>query len=100
VSSISLWQRHHIGPLDRAAALTILGFALSVAAAQGAELLLGSTLVAAAVTIVIVGGVTLGVALQQSGGWNDEEWELIRGAAAKFRHADPAAATVPTDVAG
>jgi O-antigen/teichoic acid export membrane protein len=99
VSSVSLWQRHRIRPLDRAAALTVLGFGLGLGASVGAERLLGATLAVDALTLVVVGAVTLGIALAQSGASHDE-WDGLRSVVARFRHADPAAATTPADVAG
>jgi O-antigen/teichoic acid export membrane protein len=100
VSSVSLWQRHQVRPLDRAAALTILAFGLAVAVAVTVEQVAGSNLIVDVATFVIVGAVTFGVALRQGGGWHDEGWAALGPITTRFRHAPTPSTAKPDDVAG
>jgi O-antigen/teichoic acid export membrane protein len=99
VSSVSLWRRHAVRPLDRAAALTAVGFALALAVSIGLAQLLGTRLLTAAVVLVLVTAVTSAVAFRQSGGRSGQEWLALRALAAGLRHAHPPAPARPVDMA-
>lgn len=100
VSSVSLWRRYGVRPLDRAAAVTISVFALALALCAGIERLAGSTWVIDGVTLVVVGTATVAAAVQQGGGWHEEGWVAVRPLVARFRHADSPAPSKSPDVAG
>jgi O-antigen/teichoic acid export membrane protein len=99
VSSVSLWRRFGVRPLDRPAAVTIVAFTVALAVCVAVERLVGGSLIVDALTFAIVGLATLVVAFQQGGGWGDEGWVAIRPVTSRLRHADPASAKTPPDVA-
>lgn len=99
VSSVSLWRRYGVRPLDRPAAVTILAFMIALAACIGLAHLVGDSLIVDALTFVLVGVVTLIVAFEQGGGWRDEGWASMPPIMRRLRHADSTSANKRPDVA-
>ncbi|HTW21828.1 MAG TPA: oligosaccharide flippase family protein [Mycobacteriales bacterium] len=100
VCSVSLWQRHRVAPLDRAAGTTIAGFLVALTACLVVEGLAGSNWAVDATTFVVVGALTFGIATHEGDGWRRQDWSaLLRGGDAR-RHADALPSARSDNVAG
>jgi O-antigen/teichoic acid export membrane protein len=95
VSSLALWRRHGIRPMDRPAAVTVATFAAALSACLAVALLVGDSLVLAAATVAVVGVLTFVAAMSAGGGWRGEEMVSLRAYAGRLRHAAVQSGPVP-----